>query len=145
MAQTRIGFIKKAAKQIGISPEAYIKFSESGLKRCTKCKAWKPIEQYDHDKSRGDGLAVACKACRRVPLKRKRIPMENYHVVQRAHDAVRHAIKGGQLQKPTDLVCRCGKPARQYHHHFGYEGHELDVVALCMSCHGKARYYGDAT
>lgn len=32
-------------------------------KRCSACRAEKPIEQFGHNKSRPDGLQMACRAC----------------------------------------------------------------------------------
>lgn len=34
-------------------------------KFCNKCKEWKSLESFDHDRSRGDNRAPNCKACRK--------------------------------------------------------------------------------
>jgi len=33
-------------------------------KRCTKCREWKPISEFHHNKKTTDGLSHQCKACR---------------------------------------------------------------------------------
>lgn len=39
------------------------------LKKCFRCREVKAREQFGRDKTRGDGLAAACKACRRVKVR----------------------------------------------------------------------------
>lgn len=34
------------------------------MKRCTKCKEFKPYEEFNKDSSRGDGLDYKCKLCK---------------------------------------------------------------------------------
>ncbi len=140
MAQTVTGARKAAAKNAGLSLAEYLARIENGLKRCTRCKKWNSISDFDIDRSRQDGVTASCKPCRGVSVRLKRISMESPSEVQRGHDAVRWAIRRGHLQKPTELVCQCGKQAKQYHHYKGYRRHELDVIALCISCHRKAHW-----
>lgn len=54
-----------------------------------------------------------------------------------ARDAVNAEVKHNRLPRAKTLPCvRCGKPAREYHHHQGYTPqHRLHVVAVCRSCH----------
>jgi hypothetical protein len=56
-----------------------------------------------------------------------------------AQTLVGRAVADGRMVRPDTLPCvRCGKQARQYHHHNGYEPeHYLDVVPMCASCHVK--------
>lgn len=60
---------------------------------------------------------------------------------EKAKHAVNHAIESGKLISPKFLLCHyCTKPAKEYHHWHGYEPeHWLDVVSVCIECHGKQR------
>ena len=54
----------------------------------------------------------------------------------KAVNAVNNAIRKRQLPPPDSLQCSCGNPAKDYHHHKGYEPkHYLDVVPVCKKCH----------
>ena len=57
----------------------------------------------------------------------------------KARIAVREAIRKGHLPRPDSLQCSCcGKPAKEYHHHKGYEPeHWFDVVPICKKCSGS--------
>lgn len=49
---------------------------------------------------------------------------------------VANEVKRGRMPHPSTLLCRCGAPAAEYHHHMGYAPeHELDVIPLCGPCH----------
>jgi 5-methylcytosine-specific restriction endonuclease McrA len=69
MAQTPLGADKVAAKKFGLTLEDYQGRRASGLRRCTKCADWKPVESFGRDRSRPDGLAYRCEACRRVRVR----------------------------------------------------------------------------
>lgn len=58
-------------------------------------------------------------------------------LAKKAYTQLHKAIHKGVISKASKCICvKCGKNAQHYHHHNGYsEGHELDVVALCCSCH----------
>lgn len=143
MAQTKEGAIKVAAKKAEIPVAEYKRRVTLGLKRCTACKAWKPREEFDVDRSRYDGKTAGCIPCRRVSVRRERIKSsETKSAIQKAHDAVRWSIRRGTLSKPTMKKCKCGKRAAQYHHSRSYAGHELDVEPMCLSCHRKAHWNG---
>lgn len=62
---------------------------------------------------------------------------ERNPLATKARRKVHAAIRKGIIQKASKCICaKCGNQARHYHHHKGYdEGHELDVIALCSSCH----------
>lgn len=67
---------KTAAKRIGIPIEVYMSKKADGLKWCTKCKDWHPIERFGIDRSRGDGRCAHCLSTKKVlshEEKRKRI------------------------------------------------------------------------
>jgi len=57
----------------------------------------------------------------------------------KARDAVNHAIRDGRLLRPDSLQCHyCPAQAKQYHHYKGYaKEHWLDVVPVCVKCHGE--------
>lgn len=56
----------------------------------------------------------------------------------RARIAIKQAITAGKLSRPDTRLCHyCPKLAQQYHHWHGYEPeHKLDVVPVCIKCHG---------
>lgn len=59
-----------------------------------------------------------------------------------AHATVGRAIKAGKLAPVNSVLCAdCGeKPAEEYHHYNGHKReHWLDVIPLCLACHGKTR------
>lgn len=60
-------------------------------------------------------------------------------LMNRAHAAVRKAVRDGVLFKPESCE-HCGRVGYIHgHHHNGYEsGYELDVVWLCPRCHKTA-------
>jgi len=58
----------------------------------------------------------------------------------RARNAVNDAIRQGKLPPAWSMVCdQCDEAqAAHWHHHNGYErAHWLDIVPLCLDCHGK--------
>lgn len=63
MAQTPEGAEKVAARRAGLTVEEYRGRRAAGLKRCIKCKAWKPVSDFNADRSRGDGLTARCRRC----------------------------------------------------------------------------------
>lgn len=52
-----------AAQFCGLSVDEYRKRRAAGLKRCTRCKTWKPTLDFYPAKDRSDGLSAACKDC----------------------------------------------------------------------------------
>jgi hypothetical protein len=56
---------------------------------------------------------------------------------RRARDAVKWAIKNGELAKASTKKCfKCGNPAEEYHHVNGYRnGDRLKVRPVCSKCH----------
>jgi hypothetical protein len=61
---SKVGTMKVAATRIGISYEEYVALVGSGLKRCSKCKTWRPLDDFNKDASRGSGYNASCRACR---------------------------------------------------------------------------------
>ena len=62
---------------------------------------------------------------------------EKYPEKRHAKDALRHAVDRGQVQKPSQCAW-CGSSASLQAHHEDYSK-PLDVVWLCVPCHGKTR------
>jgi hypothetical protein len=63
MAQTKEGMLKVAAQKAGICVADYQLRMSFGLKKCTKCKVWLPVENFSRDNSRFDGVKAKCTAC----------------------------------------------------------------------------------
>ena len=55
----------------------------------------------------------------------------------KARNKVNRAVAKGIIPKASSQTCaHCGNPAKDYHHHNGYEeSNWLDVVPLCKACH----------
>jgi hypothetical protein len=64
MAQTKTGRLKVTAAWAKMSVAEYLNRKAGGISFCTKCKAWKENVEFGPDKSRTDGVARTCKACR---------------------------------------------------------------------------------
>jgi len=65
---------------------------------------------------------------------------KNHQRENRARVEVMIAVRSGDLPPITSKQCIwCGEQADEYHHWHGYEEkHWLDVIPLCIKCHGKA-------
>lgn len=135
---SREGVMKTAAQRVGLTLDEYEANVAAGLKWCWACVEWQPIDDFAIDRSRGDGRVARCRAA--VNVKRRMVRVLSAPSVQvhnAATNAVRTAIRRGELPAPTSLTCAdCPEAAEQYHHFIGYEPeHWLDVLALCRSCH----------
>ena len=118
------------------------------LKRCSHCKTSKPLKDFNLDKRSKDGLQLWCKACKSTATaawaksnrKRKNATDATFKRRRRdrdrAHCTVKRAIKAGALE-PLEYCERCEKPGPVEAHHEDY-GKPLDVVWLCLTCHGQA-------
>lgn len=63
---SKLGTIKVAAKQLGITLGNYLAHIENNEKHCRQCRYWKPIVEFALDRSRGDGHKSKCFECDRV-------------------------------------------------------------------------------
>ena len=116
-------------------------------KRCPKCCATKPHEEFSKNSGKRDGLQSYCKSCHgknnavynRTPRgrafgrARARRAHKLHPEVSAAINDVRNALISGHLDKPA--LCQfCGKHSAIEGHHRDYSK-PLDVQWLCKPCH----------
>ncbi len=134
-------------------------------KRCSRCKREKSLDSFYGCRDTRDRKHSCCKECaKEKSLQHHRVNREDRLIANRnaakkqgrgkyfrdyrskcpdkimARRAVQMATRRNDLPTASGLVCEyCQEAqAQQYHHHEGYAPeHVLDVVALCMECHGK--------
>lgn len=111
-------------------------------KRCGRCAETLPVDAFNKDRSRANGLQSFCRECqkgnytrgenRQKALERSaRYRAENPEKI-RAQKKVWQEIKMGRM---TRGMCeQCGKQGTDAHHYRGYDK-PLDVQWLCRSCH----------
>lgn len=155
MPQTPKGARLLAARRQGITLEEYVRREASGLKWCSRCRAWEPLSAFGKDASRCDGMAASCHLSRSKhaketytprprPAPGRRFVAARANDIKQAERRVNHLVAIGLLPRPETLPCAdCGRSAtpkkpNQYHHHRGYgpAAHE-SVVSLCRSCHTR--------
>ena len=137
------GALKTAAKKAGVTVEEYEDAVECGMKRCSRCSAWRDTICFGADESRWDRLSPVCCYCRQVvSRKTRKLTAPSQKVQCQATEAIRQSIKRGRLALPGTLPCfDCGEKAAEYHHYLGYDStHWLDVQALCRSCHQRRHW-----
>lgn len=160
MAQTQEGAIKARAAKLGMTVAQY---NERTVleKWCTDCKGWHPREEFGADASRSDGLSAHCLKSRHTGHPRgwhekpainpitgrpgtTPKPARDGDKLQ-ARARVNHEVDEGRMPDPDDLTCtdcghihEAGGLRHSYDHYLGYSAqHQLDVQAVCNSCHGK--------
>lgn len=69
MTQTPIGARRVLAAKLGISLDDLLLKMAAGEKWCWKCREWKPIGQFNADRTRYDGRSSTCQACSRVKVR----------------------------------------------------------------------------
>ena len=123
------------------------------MKACTTCKEQKDVDQFFRDKTKPDGRAACCRACRKVQSARcyqknpdaVRVRIQAWqskHPDRRpAHKAVESAIERGDM---TRQPCRvCGNPKTDAHHDDYTK--PLEVDWLCRLHHIARHKELDAT
>ena len=81
-------------------------------------------------------VKIARAAKMRELRKSGKVTMDKSSSEFKARKSVGYAVYKKRIPAARDLICACGHPAQEYHHHNGYEiGHRHDVVALCRPCH----------
>ena len=98
-------------------------------KRCLGCGETKPLTAYYVNKAGVAGRQSRCKSCFRKQLN----ATPDIKQKKRAREAVRLAIKAGELVRP-ETCSACGGRGRIHGHHDDY-ARELDVRWLCAACH----------
>jgi hypothetical protein len=136
-------------------------------KQCTKCKQFKPAntEFFHKEAKRRDGFRCWCKDCthadnnarsktpagrgymkkynhsengKRHRARIMRNYVENNRDQRSAHFAVQNAVRAGKLEPVISRLCvKCSKSAECYHHWSYAPEHRLDVIPMCLVCHGK--------
>lgn len=114
-------------------------------KRCNKCEEVKPAVGFGISRNNPDGRNNTCRVCRKKEAHpnhyaANRAYMQRNPDKRRARYAVRDAVKYGKIPPASTLPCAgCGAQAAHYHHHRGYaKEYRLDVIPLCVVCHGAA-------
>ena len=103
---------------------------------CSDCEAWLPKERFTRESSRR-GVRGTCRNCDTARRRAYRHRHSARHrVVDRAHKAVRAAVRRGELIRPKFCEDCDGAPARIEAHHEDYSK-PLEVDWLCRLCHQK--------
>lgn len=149
-----------AARRVGLTVDEYQARVVQGLKFCTNCKTWHPLEDFGSDASRSDGRAAHCRISKRAGQRDRYIPRlradGQRHApardgdVKQARRRLTHLIAIGRVPHPSKLACvKCGHTGtdRQhvYRHSQGFapEHHET-VEVMCCRC-DPARKRGQST
>jgi hypothetical protein len=99
------------------------------LKRCTKCKRWKQVREFNKDRARKDGLKVYCKSCNIAYAtklyRHNKKPVRDYLRYEERHRVIR-----GIKEK---LCSRCKK--WKYHSEFYKNRRSKDgLSSRCKDC-----------
>jgi hypothetical protein len=132
-------------------------------KMCRKCKDVKPLGEFYKHPQMADGHLNQCKLCKiayqkrysqteagkaserrrsQKPARKEYIRQnakkwaEKYPEKRSAHHKLNNAVRDGRIDKP-DACSRCGESDSVIHGHHEDYSKPLDVVWLCVSCHGK--------
>lgn len=144
------GSLKTAAKRIGMSVSEYVKKINNDLKWCSSCCRWLGVDNFNKDRSSGDGLKSKCKQCSKALWRRKSMKSNHERAPridgdkEQARKRINHDVELGIRPNPNDLYCSlCGHKGddrrHEYHHHMGYNSdHHYDVIPVCTICHKKA-------
>lgn len=164
MAQTLEGARKVAAAKLGTTLAEYERRLAAGEKFCRLCREWHRREAFGFDRSRGDGLASACRDSKNRDSRRRYSPRPRPKPGRRFNAArpgdkrqaigrVNHLVNVGLLPPPNALPCvdcghvwEPGERRHEYDHYLGYEAeHHEDVEAVCTICHhARARSRGES-
>jgi hypothetical protein len=104
------------------------------LKRCTKCKRWKELSEFNKDRARKDGLKVYCKSCNNTyVLRRRRKNKKPVREYLRYED--RHRVNRGFKEK---LCGRCQKWKRYSEFHKDRRTKD-GLTVWCRECERERR------
>jgi hypothetical protein len=104
----------------------------TGHKYCRRCKQTKPHSEWDRNRTASDGLATACKACRRTEGRARHL-RRNYGITEAERDEMLAEQKGLCsicLKRPAIHVDHCHKTGR-------VRG------VLCFNCNSAIGNLGD--
>lgn len=104
MAQTKAGALKTSAQKAGLTVDEYQARLESGLKRCTRCKAWKPLTEFGRDRTRSDGHDASCFECRRVKTPRTTKGRESTFKGHKHTDKAKQLMSLAKRGKPSNRL-----------------------------------------
>ena len=106
------------------------------LKRCTKCKRWKEVSEFNKDRARKDGLRIYCKSCNySYFLKHRRKNKKPIRAYLRYED--RHRVIRGFKEK---LCSRCKQ--WKYYSEFHKNSRTKDGLSgWCKKCEKKSTGY----
>lgn len=165
VAQTKDGAAKIRASMFGITVEE-LAVREKSEKHCMICRRWRDRSEFGADPSRHDGIASACRPCRRAKNIERHVsqsrglpkgptayaPRDGDKLQARA--TVNRLVKRGRLAHPNTLPCfdcghvwKVGDKRHEYDHFRGYgPSHHIDVQSVCAKCHhGRSRARGEIT
>ncbi len=113
------------------------------MKNCAMCKAEKPSTAFNVARSRKDGLQSTCRACERMyqlteagkkaSRKNKKNQREKFPEKEKAHQAVKYAIRSGRLLRPD--TCEFCEEKRPVHGHHSDYDKILEIDWVCRDCH----------
>lgn len=136
------------------------------MKTCFKCGETKPIDDFYVHPRMKDGHLNKCKECTKIdvklrdPQKVKEYDLKrskderrkakfiiaqkkrraNHPEKSRAHNAVRRAIKSGDLIRPDHCsICFCETKSVAHHNDYSKP---LDVIWVCEPCHKRIHVSG---
>lgn len=126
---------------------------DTPVKRCSVCGRVFPVTAYNALSCQKDGLATACRVCRRARQRKRPISEDGLRKQRErlrkpareqksspegrrriaARKRARNAIRSGKLIRP-DSCSSCGKRGKPEPHHVDYDK-PFDVEWLCGECH----------
>lgn len=113
MAQTKEGRLKVTAKWAGVTVDEYLSNVASGLSLCTKCKVWKPRDEFGNDSTRPDGRARRCFSCSRVKERKSTKGRVSTFLGHRHTDGARQKNSEAHKGKQTRLGMKHTAESRQ--------------------------------
>ncbi len=119
----------------------------SKKKECQSCREYKLKDQF---KNRWQRKCIECQDSlasyesstkRNNPYAKKDISLlpsnEQYHLAQ---SRVNSAVRNGKMKPASKHKCKsCGAKAAEWHHIDYHTKDGLNVIPLCLSCHGETR------
>lgn len=131
---------------------------KDGMRRCAICKTFKPLDDFNDNRSAAGGKLSYCKPCNAEYMrarKGKHIKGDQSEYFKkwyalnrerrltkahqephkrRAHQAITAALRKGTITRP-DLCSKCGVSGKPLVAHHDDYSKKLEVRWLCKSCH----------